>query len=287
MSPAFWTNTIWYLLLGVITIIQMVIVLIKAQNRAHIISLFFFISGMTFSIEVIICCFLRAYDYYPMIIPHSPIDDNLAGNLFSQFSITTTALMVIVFNLKYYWFFIITGIYWVIEELFLKLGIYSHNWYQTWITSLGLPILFALWKRLSKSSILFTGQFWRYVSMFLGLYTLHMIIIWWTFLLLNILGINTNIFQDTLVSYAFISFLNLLILSIACMFIYFSPLKWWMRLIVIFMLYSIIYLARTMNIIYIKPGWLLIVATINIFGMLLFVFFLDKLFSKACKEIIH
>ncbi|WP_143187659.1 hypothetical protein [Desulfosporosinus lacus] len=46
--------------------------------------------------------------YYPMIIknPPMPIDDMLMGNLFSQTSVSATALLVAVLNLKYYWYII-------------------------------------------------------------------------------------------------------------------------------------------------------------------------------------
>ncbi len=281
MTSTFWSNTIWYILLGVITIIQIIVVLEKVKNRAYIAALFFFISGMTFSIEVIIYCFLRSYDYYPMVFPNSPIDDGLAGNLFSQFSITSTGLLIIAFNLKYYWFFIFTALYGIIEELFLKLGIYSQNWYITWITMIGLPVLFTFWKKVSKSNFVFNVGIWRYLSMFFGLFTLHMITIWWPFLILDIVKINKKIFTDPLTSYTFISLLNLFISSIVCMFIYFSKSKWWIKSIAIWFLYSVIYISNNLNIIHIKPGWLLLVATIDTFGMLLYVYILDKLFTKA------
>jgi hypothetical protein len=106
---------------------------------------------MAFSIEVTIFCFLKAYNYYPMVFPQSPINDGLAGNLFSQFSITATSLLIAVFNLNDYYFFIFGGIYGIIEELFLKLGIYSHNWYQTWITVLGLILIFWMTKKCTKT----------------------------------------------------------------------------------------------------------------------------------------
>jgi hypothetical protein len=50
-------------------------------------------------------------------------------------------------------------------------------------------------------------------------------------------------------------------------------------------LYSIFYLAEKFNIIHIKTGWFFAVATIDIFGMLLFVYFLDKLFSNVRTDI--
>jgi hypothetical protein len=104
MLPTFWSNTVWYILLGIFTLLQIIFILKKADNRKHVVSFLFIISGMTFCIEAIICCFLKAYNYYPMIIPQSPIDDNLAGNLFSQYSDYYNSIINPVCHLKYYWF---------------------------------------------------------------------------------------------------------------------------------------------------------------------------------------
>jgi hypothetical protein len=287
MTATFWSNTIWYIVLGVSTIIEMIFVLNKAKNIKHMIALFLIVSGMTFCIEITIYCFLKAYDYYPMITPQSPINDGLVGNLFSQFSITATALLIVVLNLKYYWCYIFAGIYGIIEVLFLKLAIYSQNWYKTWMTILGLVILFGIVKKMSKSISIYTRYPWRYILMLFGLYPLHMVIIWWSILLTGIVGINRKILPDAMASYALISFLNLFILSITCMIINFSISKGWLKSVVLLFLYVTFYFAENLNIIYIKAGWFLIIATIDIFGMYWYVYFLDKLFNGICREVKH
>ncbi|MDP4128312.1 MAG: hypothetical protein Q8912_15445, partial [Bacillota bacterium] len=111
MTTAFWTNTIWYILLGILCIIQIIALLKKANNRKHVTALYLIIAGITFSFEATVYLFLKAYDYYPMIFPQSPLNDGLAGNLFSQFSVTASALLISVLNLKYYWFLIFSLIY--------------------------------------------------------------------------------------------------------------------------------------------------------------------------------
>lgn len=285
MSAAFWSNTIWFVLLGVSTVIELSFVFYKAKDKIHIIALFLSIAGVTFSVEVIIFCFLRGYDYYPMIIPQSPIDDGLAGNLFSQFSITSTALLIGVLDLKYYWSFVFAATYGIIEELFLKLSIYSHNWYKTWITILGLTVLFGTVKKTFKNKSIFTGHISRYILMFFALYTLHMIIIWWPFLLSGIVGINKKIFSDPLTSYTFISFLNLFVLSMACMIIFFLTSKWLYKSIVISALYFALYFAEGINIISIKEGWFLPAATMDIWGMYLFVYTVNELYNKIGTEV--
>lgn len=96
METAFWSHTIWFILLGLTTIIELTAIFLKVKNRGKIIALYLTISGLTFCFEMVILSVLKAYEYYPKLIPHSPADDSIAGNLFSQFSVSATALLIAV-----------------------------------------------------------------------------------------------------------------------------------------------------------------------------------------------
>lgn len=143
----FWTNTIWYVLLAFSTIFEVIFSIIKARRRKFVFAFYMTLVGLVLFFKTIILIVFKAYNYYPMIIHTSPFDDVLAGNLFSQFSVAATALLVAAFNLEYYWIIILSGLYGLIEELFLALGIYSHNWYQTWMTVVLLNIYFGWAKK--------------------------------------------------------------------------------------------------------------------------------------------
>jgi len=142
LGTAFWSHTIWFILLGITTMIELIIILLNVKKRPTVLALYLTISGMTFFFEMIILSLLRAYTYYPMLIPDSPPDDSIAGNLFSQFSVSASALLLAVFHLKYYWYIVFALIYGSIEELFLALGLYKQNWYHTWMTVLFLLFFF-------------------------------------------------------------------------------------------------------------------------------------------------
>ncbi len=103
----FWSNTIWFILLGITTILEITYIIVNAEKRRLLFALYLTISGMTYSFEVTIFGFLKSYDYYPMIFHQiSRLDDGLAGNIFSQFSVSATALIISFLNLKYYWYLI-------------------------------------------------------------------------------------------------------------------------------------------------------------------------------------
>jgi hypothetical protein len=283
MSAAFWSNTIWFLILGLITVVQLFVLLKKTKNRKQVIAFFFIISGFTFCIEAAICCFLKAYSYYPMLIPQSSIDDKLAGNLFSQYSLTATALFFPVFKLNYYWFLILGGMYGIIEELFLKLGIYEHHWYRTWLTVIGLTFLFWLFNKMYHSTAIYRPSMRRYLFMALGLYSIHMPIFFWIQILTGIVRPSTTFLADPMNSYALISLANLFLLSIVCMFVYYAKLKWFWKLLITLALYGVIYLADTLNLLYIAEGWFLLFASIDIGGMYLSILILDKLLQPSLK----
>lgn len=283
MTATFWSNTIWYILLGLTTVIELVIFLCKAKDRKGTFALYLIIAGITYVMEATIYCFLQAYEYHPMLVPKSPMDDGLAGNLFSQFSVSATALLIAVLKLKNYWFFIFSVIYGLIEELFLSLGIYRHNWYQTWMTMVGVLFIFWIAKKLYHSGFIYGSRIRRYLFMSFGLYTLHMPTIFWVLVLTGIVAPNIKILPDDMVSYALISLINLYTILIVCMVTYFYKIKWWWKSIPTAALYGAIFLADKINLFHIKEGWFLLFATLDIFGMYFYIFVLDWLIPKTDK----
>ncbi len=282
MPQTFWSHTVWFILLGIATLMQLGFILKKASDKRHAMALFLVTSGVTFTVEVIIYCFFRVYDYYPMIFPHSPIDDGLAGNLFSQFSLSATAMVISVYNLKYRWMVVFAGIYFLIEELFLHLGIYKQNFYSTWVTSAALlSLLFPVTKAIYKRKTVYTKKtLLRYYFMFLGLYTLHMPTALWIQILTGIMKPNTELLSGDLQSYSLVSLLNLLILSVVCTFVYFSKIHLLWKILLTIALYAFLYLAKQYQIMYIKEDWFIPFATIDIFAMYLYIYIMNRLMTN-------
>ena len=282
MNYTFWTNTIWYILLGISTLVELIIVLIKVKNRQLVIAFYLTITGIVLTFETIILFFMKAYVYYPMILNNPPrqFDDVLAGNLFSQFSVGATALLVVVLNLKTYWFFIFGAIYGIIEELFLALGIYQHNWYQTWMTVTGIPIFFWVTKKMYVKLLEGIKPTYYYGYIFFALYTCNVItLIWGFFMLFRIQDFNTALISDPEVSRLYGVLAHFLLLSISIMLIYFLRLKWKWKSLVIFFLYMIYFIGYKLNLILIKEGWFLCVSTISIFWMYLSIFIINRFYD--------
>ncbi|NPV89692.1 MAG: hypothetical protein HPY50_02805 [Firmicutes bacterium] len=281
MSPTFWSNTIWFILLGISTIIELAVIFLKVKSRKLVLALYLTISGMAFCYEMIIYAYFKSYKYFPMLIPQSPPDDSIAGNLFSQFSVSATALLIAVFDLRYYWFIILAATYGVIEELFIKLGIFQHNWYQTWMTVVGLLLFFGITKKIYKESSKHIRRFLRYLYIFFGLVTLHEHSIVWVQRLIGVRVFSETFLPEKEQSLVVLAAINLLLLGVIIMTIYFSNIKWSWRIPVIFVIYVAFLIAARLDLIIYKEGWFFISSSICIWGMYLYTYILDRLYDRT------
>jgi hypothetical protein len=284
---SFWTNTIWYIALGVLTIFELILVFRKTKEKKFALAFYITATGITLAIEVTLFFVFAAYDYYPKIIPNSYYNDELSGNLFSQFSISATALLIAVFNLKFYWILIFSGIYGMIEELFLALGIYSHNWYKTWITVVGLIPLFLVMKRNYIKGLKGPKTFLYYVNIFFSLITLDSITILWAFMLSGYQNFSKNLGGNPIASPYLIANLYSYFIFISLMFAYFFKLKPHYKTIVILSLYCFTFIFTKLNIIYVKDlWWYMIFSTTFISGVYFSIVLMDYLYkSEFTKHI--
>ncbi|KLU65922.1 hypothetical protein DEAC_c19610 [Desulfosporosinus acididurans] len=284
----FWTNTIWYILLGLSTIIELIFTVNKAKNRRKMtIAFYLTITGIALVFETMVLFFLKAYVYYPMILknPPRPFDDVLAGNLFSQFSVGASALLVVVLNLKFYWFIIVGLIYGLIEELFLSLGIYRHNWYETWMTVMGIPLFFWVVKKMYVKAIQGIEPVFYYGYIFLALYTCNVITLVWGLLMLSRLqDFNTTLISDPEVSRLYGALGHFFLLSGSVMLIHFLRLKGIWKALVIILLYIIYYIGCKLNIVLVKEGRFVLVSTISICWTYLSVLIIDNFYNCAAKD---
>ena len=287
MDSTFYTNTIWYILLAVIALLELIFVMFKTKRRRLTFAFFLIILGITLSLETIILIFLKSYKYYPMIIKTSPnpFDDILAGNLFSQFSVSVSVLLVVVLNLKYYWYFIFAGIYGIIEESFLALGIYSHNWYRTWMTVIMFPLAIWMTKKMYSKIIRGIKPIFYYAYIILGLFPLNVFTIIWGLMVCGYLDFNTTIFHDPTNSRYFLVLATFFIPpSVVMMLVYYIRLKLHWKALAIAMLYTLYYTCYRLDLIWIKEGWFLTISTVTIIWMYLSIVLLDRLYGGLHKK---
>ncbi|WP_242832418.1 hypothetical protein [Desulfosporosinus orientis] len=257
--------------------------MIKTDKKCITLAFYLTVLGIALNFETIILIFLNAYAYYPKIILHAPLPfhDVLAGNLFSQFSVSATVVFVVVFNLKFYWYLIFAGIYGLIEELFLALGIYSHHWYQTWMTVVILLLAFWLGKRMYSGIMNGTKPLVYYLYIYLGLFPLSNITLAWGLMLSGHLDFCSTLIRDPIISRFFIEIVLFNISALASMVIYYSRFRKKLSILVFGMLYYLYYIGCKQHIIWIKDGWFLLVTTLLILWMYGSVVIMDFLYQKS------
>ena len=131
LPTAFWSNTIWYLLLSIISLISIVLILYKSNNRKFDIGFGLAVLGTTFHAEFTLLVAFNAYRYFPKIFNDSFLD-SVFGNYVSQISVATSVMLAIIYRIPVMCNLIIAGIYFLIDILFVELGVYRHLWYKSW-----------------------------------------------------------------------------------------------------------------------------------------------------------
>lgn len=147
MNGPFWSNTIWYLLLLASSIIAIAITFKKSRDRKFTAAFNLAALGVTYWIEVLLLIVLNAYTYYPMLTPWDAFQDAVLGNFFSQISVSTTAVLYCVLGLRGIYLFVFAVVYYLIDVLFVHLGIYEHYWYRSIYTFFGfIPYCYVIKK---------------------------------------------------------------------------------------------------------------------------------------------
>lgn len=288
MSTTFWTNTIWYVLLAISTLIELIFAMVKAKRRGLTFAFYLVITGVVLFIETGMLIFLKSYTYYPKIIhnvPYQLFQDSLAGNLFSQLSLAATALLIAVFNLRWYWYFIFAVIYGLIEEVFLALGIYTHNWYQTWMTVTFLPLYFWWAKKLYEKIAGGLKPIFHYACIFLALAPIAGPAFSWPLWVSGYITYSTSVLSDPTSSMFFLSLAILIPPSIIMMLVYYFNPNWIWKALTILLLYTICYIAYRYNLIMSKKGTVLQFTTLVFILQYVSIFILDRLLGGPKRKL--
>jgi hypothetical protein len=139
-------NSYWYYALLVLSTSLFCFILFKKRNTQTLFLLLTMI-GMGYLIETIIFNFLGSYEYEPNFIQYNTFyDSNLGAFVSNTFSLPVVATLIATFHLGWIWMVFFSGVFVGIEWLFLKLHIYTHNWWRLAYTGFGLPFYFAMSK---------------------------------------------------------------------------------------------------------------------------------------------
>ncbi|HYG58379.1 MAG TPA: hypothetical protein VD902_10000 [Symbiobacteriaceae bacterium] len=268
-------------MLGIATVLELIYVMRKFKNRRLATAFYLTLLGVTLNFETSILIFLKAYSYQPKILVSHPVpfDDVLAGNVFSQTSVAASVLLVTVLHFHRYWYLILAFGYGLVEEAFLALGVYSHNWYRTWMTVLGVPLFCWLAGKMYAACLRGLRPTIRYVYTFLALFPLYVVIIVWGLMLLRLQEFNAQALSDPIWSRHLLALIHFWLLSASTMLMYFLRLSWRWKALIFAAEYAFYYWTYRAGMIWIKDGLFLPVATLSIFSLYFSVVLMDWLYE--------
>jgi hypothetical protein len=227
--------------------------------------------------ETVLYIYLRAYDYFPMIFPRIAFHDSLWGNLFSQLSLASSALVIVFFNLHFIWYIVFSGGYYFTETAFLALGIYKHHWYKTWMTSLGVILFFWIIQKMYQKYNGSFGKIFRYFCLLLGFFSMHTVFFNWTFFVITGIQGFKNILADPNKSWATMDIIyNCFFIFHTLLIAYALKQKWLWKAGIFLFIYLVYFVSQKLNLIYFKAGWFTIFMSFTIIYSYLCIAFLDK-----------
>jgi hypothetical protein len=135
-------NIFWYYSVAIIGLGMHGITMFKKGNIFMTSLVFFLTIGLLTVGEFFILVVFDAYAYKPEVFTDA-IADSLVGHLLGNlFLWAGAANLVVNFSLGNRWIFLLSGIFMLIETLFLRLGIYEQHWWQTYFT--GIAVILSL-----------------------------------------------------------------------------------------------------------------------------------------------
>ena len=116
----------------------------KNKNRKLLFVLFSTNMGFAYLLEYVVLNLFKGYRYKPKVMKKN-IFDNIVGAVLSQgIFLPFTAVFLTVINSGWKLKLLVGTYFSLIEELFLRLGVYHHYWWKTTYTFLLTPIYFKL-----------------------------------------------------------------------------------------------------------------------------------------------
>jgi hypothetical protein len=270
------TNTAPFIALGIITILQLAVVLKKSDNRLKLLALYIVFFGFTLLIETTLLIYLKAYEYYPKVFPDDQFMDSLFGNLFSQASVACTGLLIAFFDLNIFWVLAIIAAYFGIEHAFLALGVYGHHWFRSWMTSAGMLPLFWINKKLFQKYYGVYGKVFEFLCGLTGFFALDVVLFNWScFIATGVMGYNRGILPDANMSWPTLAIVHGLFLFLICRWAY-KAKRWVWKTVCLMICIAVYYAGYRFGAFYLKPGWFVPYTAITIAAAYFFVAFLGR-----------
>lgn len=133
-------NYFYFLILAVIGLAIAVFVVYKEKKYYKLITFFLFSAMVADLGEVLVLLILNGYSYKLSIFP-DPVADNILAHLIMNNTLwPAVAVFIAAYSNRYRWIISISLIFISLDVLFVQLGVYQHNWWQSWMSGLAIFI---------------------------------------------------------------------------------------------------------------------------------------------------
>jgi len=245
--------------------IALVLTLFKTNNIKFTIAFLFSIIGFSFILEAILVLGFNAYTYYPKIVPDIFLDA-VFGNYFSQISVSSTALLLTTYKRSYIWYGVFALIYFLIDVLFINLGIYQHFWYRSIYTFFGFIIFSWFIKKWYEKATNSTNRLINYMSLYFGIAAISTFTIFLGQRLLGIQLLKGHFFSNTSKDNTSTGFVYQFIVINVLIILYRSKLHWIVKSLAFSCLFMAQYLVSSAGYIYIPKGLFFTVTSLDLIG---------------------
>ncbi|TVY00324.1 hypothetical protein [Paenibacillus cremeus] len=158
----------WYLGIAVLSLILLIYLCVK-KPAATCLLMFLIMVQLAYLIESVIYIFLEGYEYHPNLLKHSAYyDSNLGAMASNMLIVPALATLLAVFRLRVWWWLLFIGFLAGVEWLFLRLNIYTHHWWRTAYTAIGLVFYFWTAKVVYSHLLRPMGKGLHFVVLFLA-----------------------------------------------------------------------------------------------------------------------
>ncbi|MBP3953660.1 hypothetical protein [Bacillus suaedae] len=161
------SNFFWYMILVAIGVFLILFTFYKKKNILNHISFLLSTVSLAYLGEVIILFVFEGYRYKTGLLVDSVESDIIGHLLLNGIFWGSLFLIVSVFQLRYYWIFVISVLLMLIEVLFIRLGLYTQNWWETYMTGILAIFLLSCTKKWYSSLFYKPNKYLRLFSFYL------------------------------------------------------------------------------------------------------------------------
>jgi hypothetical protein len=130
----------WYLALAAVGLGVAAYTLCKSNEKAKLICFYLFASLAADAGEILVMMVFRSYSY-KLGIPGDYVLNNIVGHVIPNSTLwPATAILTAAFSLRFRWILLISVVYMMLDVLFIRLGLYEHNWWKTYMTGIAILV---------------------------------------------------------------------------------------------------------------------------------------------------